>query len=239
MKRALACLAVVAASALAAESPAPFSMAHPGKALPAGWRVLTLPRVPPAAIELVDDGGTTVLRVASHGSAGTAAQALDLDPATHPRLAWRWKVQSVVAHADLARKDGDDFAARVYVFFDVPAAELPWKERVKLELARLVHGNALPVAGLCYVWDNRHRAGTIAPNPYAPHIRTFVLESGAGAAGRWVDERRDLAADFRAAFPERAAPVPRITGIAAGNDTDQTGEHAVAWFGDFRVEPGG
>ena len=239
MRRVLACLSIFAACALAAESPAPFSAASPGKALPAGWRMLTLPRVTPASVELVDDAGTTVLRVASHAAAGSAAHALDLDPATHPRLAWRWKVENVVAHADLARKDGDDFAARVYVFFDVRPSELPWKERVKFELARLAHGSGLPVAGLCYVWDNRHAVGSIAPNPYAPHIRTFVLESGAKEAGRWVGEKRDLAADFRAAFPDHAAAVPRITGIAAGNDTDQTGEHAVAWFGDFRVEGGG
>lgn len=239
MKRWLAILSIFAAGAFGAQPPAPFSLASPGQVLPAGWRVVTLPRVTPAAIELVDDAGTTVLRVASRAAAGTAAHALDLDPASHPRLAWRWKVDRVVAHADLARREGDDFAARVYVFFDVRPSELPWKERVKLELARLVHGSDVPVAGLCYVWDNRHAAGTIVPNPYAPHIRTFVLESGAAQAGRWIDEKRDLAADFRAAFPERAGPVPRITGIAAGNDTDQTGEEAIAWFGDFRVEGGG
>jgi hypothetical protein len=30
--------------------------------------------------------------------------------------------------------------------------------------------------------------------------------------------------------------VPRVTGIAVGNDTDQTGETVTAWFGDFRLE---
>ena len=237
MRRVLAALALVATVAVAADGLAPFSVSPAGKLLPAGWRIVTLPRVTPATIELVDDAGTTVLRVASHAAAGTAAHALDIDAATRPRLAWRWKVDRVVARANLTRKDGDDFAARVYVFFDVPTSELRWTERVKLELARLVHGRDVPAAGLCYVWDNRHATGTIVPNPYAPHIRTFVLESG--RPGRWVDERRDLDADFRAAFPGRAAPVPRITGIAAGNDTDQTGEDAVAWFGDFRMEAGG
>jgi hypothetical protein len=58
--------------------------------------------------------------------------------------------------------------------------------------------------------------------------------SGNGEAGRWQEERRDLASDFRTAFARDA--VPRVTGIAAGNDTDQTGESATAWFGDFRLE---
>ncbi|HZZ93393.1 MAG TPA: DUF3047 domain-containing protein [Usitatibacter sp.] len=229
---------LAAGCALAADAIAPFSAMGPGARLPAGWRLVTLPRVPAARISLASDGGATVLHVQSEAAAGTAAHALTLDARAQPWLAWRWKVDRVVEHADLARREGDDFAARVYVFFDVPASELPWAERAKVALARLVHGAEVPAAGLCYVWDNRHAVGTIAPNPYAPHIRTFVLESGAAQAGRWVAERRDLDADFRAAFPGRPGPVPRITGIAAGNDTDQTGESASAWFGDFRVEAG-
>jgi hypothetical protein len=235
-RAALACL--VALCAAGADAVAPFSTSAPGPVLPPGWRAITLPRIAPARIELTADEGATVLRVESRGGGGSAAHALDLDPASHPRIAWRWKVDRVVARANLARRDGDDFAARVYVFFDVPDAELPWAERLKLKLARLLHGKDVPSAGICYVWDNTHAPGTIAPNPYAPHIRTYVLESGGSAPGRWVEERRDVAADFRAAFPGRLAPVPRIVGIAAGNDTDQTGEAAVAWFGDFRVESG-
>jgi Protein of unknown function (DUF3047) len=230
--------AVIAAGcALAADGIAPFSWAAPGSRLPPGWRIVTLPHVPAARISLESDAGVTVLRVQSDAAAGTAAHGLALDAVTRPRLSWRWKVDRVIAHADLARRDGDDFAARVYVFFDVPASELPWGERVKLRLARLIHGSEVPSAGLCYVWDNHHPVGTIVPNPYAPHVRTFVLESGEREAGHWVPERRDLDADFRAAFPHRSSAVPRITGIAAGNDTDQTGESASAWFGDFRVEP--
>jgi hypothetical protein len=228
----------LALCAMAAVPLATFSSAAPGPSLPPGWRAVTLPRIAPARIELASEDGATVLRVESRDGGGIAAHALELDPVSHPRLTWRWKVDRVVAKANLARRDGDDFAARVYVFFDVPDAELPWVERVKLRLARLVHGSDVPSAGLCYVWDNTHAPGTIVPNPYASHIRTFVLETGATHAGRWIDERRDLAADFRAAFPGRAAPVPRITGIAAGNDTDQTRETATAWFGDFRVEAG-
>jgi len=231
-------LAFALAQAGAAPTLAPFSAAAPGPALPPDWRIVTLPRIAPARIELAGEDGITVLRVASHAAAGTAAHALDIDAASHPRLAWRWKVDRVLAHADLMRRDGDDFAARVYVFFDVPEAELPWPERVKLRIARLLHGREVPSTGICYVWDGTHRPGTIAPNPYAPHIRTFVLRSGDADAGRWVEERRDLAADFRAAFAGRSAPVPRITGIAAGNDTDQTKESATAWFGDFRLETG-
>ena len=36
---------------------APFSGARPGAVLPAGWRPLTLPRIPPTEVALVDDTG--------------------------------------------------------------------------------------------------------------------------------------------------------------------------------------
>jgi hypothetical protein len=219
----------------AAAGIAPFSGAKPGAELPAPWRPLNLPRIAPPEVALVEDGGATVLRLRTAAGGGTVAHDLDASPRAQPVLAWRWKVDRVIGKADLARKDGDDFAARVYVFFDVPVETLPLGARVKALLARTVWGERLPTAALCYVWDNRHPPGTSAWNPYTDRVRTVVLRSG--SAGEWAAEARDLEADFRAAFGSQwTGPVPRVTGIAAGNDTDQTGETATAWFGDFRLE---
>ena len=229
-------MAVGAAMAVDAAAIAPFSAAAPGSALPSGWREIALPRAKRADVALVAEDGATVLRVLSAAAAGSAAHALPEGLPPRSLLRWRWKIDRAVAGADLARRDGDDFAARVYVFFDLPLEELSFGERVKLRLARLLHGGDVPAAGICYVWDNRHPPGTVGPNPYAPRIRTFVLRSGVESAGRWAEERRDLEADFRTAFGARPGGMPRVTGIAAGNDTDQTGERATAWFGDFIAE---
>ncbi|MCL4690157.1 MAG: DUF3047 domain-containing protein [Burkholderiales bacterium] len=219
----------------AAAGIAPFSSANPGAALPEGWRPLTLPRVAAPDFSLVDEGGATVLRVRSAAAAGTVAHDLAAVPAAAPVLAWRWKVDRVVEKADLATKAGDDFAARVYVFFDVPVESLSLGARMKALVARAIWGEKLPTAALCYVWDNRHPTGTRAWNPYTDRVRTVVLRSG--RPGAWAEESRDLEADFREAFGAQwPGPVPRVTGVAAGNDTDQTGEAVTAWFGDFRLE---
>ena len=232
---ALAALCAAAASGL--DGPiAPFSAQPPGASLPAGWRILTLPRIRPSEIALAADDGTTVLRVRSRASSASAAFSLGALP-VEGTLAWRWKIDRVVDGADLDEKRGDDFAARVYVFLDIPDDAFPWGERLRLKLGRLIYGADLPSAAICYVWDNRHPVGTSTWNPYSRRVRTVVVESGAARAGQWLDERRDIAADFRAAFGEASAAGSRVTGVAAGNDTDQTGETATAWFGDFRLDP--
>lgn len=175
-----------------------------------------------------------MLRIVSADAAGSVAHRLAVDPARAPMLSWRWKIDRVVAAADLARKDGDDYAARLYVTFDVPEAALALGERLRIRLARLLYGTELPTAALCYVWDNRHPVGATAWNAYSSRVRMVVLRSGAEGAGRWASEARDVAADFRAAFGGAA---PAITGVAVSADTDQTHERVTAWFGDLRLEP--
>jgi Protein of unknown function (DUF3047) len=231
-------LVAFAAYADTGSSIAAFSPLAPSLALPAGWREVRLPRPRPPEYSLVREDSATVLRVRSDSAAGSLAHAVDVDLASRPRLAWRWKIDRVVEAADLERKEGDDYAARVYVMFDVPLDELALATRVKIRLARFLHGGDVPAAAICYVWDNRHAPGTIRANAHVESVRMVVVESGAARAGTWVYESRDLAADFRAAFPDLRRSAPRrAIGVAVGNDTDQTGESVTAWFGDVKLEP--
>jgi hypothetical protein len=221
----------IALASAAADTTIPaFSNASPGAALPAPWQVQLLPRKRAADVSLVEDEGKTVLRVHSQDAFGTAAIRFALDA---PVISWRWRVDRVLDRARLGTREGDDFAARVYVSFEIPMESLTFGERVRLQIARLIYGD-VPSAAICYVWDNRSPKGHSTWSPYGERVRLVVLRNAADGAGRWEEERRDVAADFRAAFGREAPPV---TGIAAGNDTDQTEETATAWFGDFRIEP--
>ena len=85
----------------------------------------------------------------------------------------------------------------------MPLERLPFATRTRIRLARIFFGSDLPVAALCYVWDNRHAPGTQAWNAYSDHVRMVVVESGSACAGRWVDEARDVAADWQASFGRR------------------------------------
>ena len=100
-----------------------------------------------------------------------------------------------------------------------------------LGLARALRGDQVPDAAINYIWDNRHPLGTWQPNAYTERARMLVLRSGGADAGRWIDERRDVAADFQRAFGHAPS---RLTGLAIASDTDNTGEEARAGFADFR-----
>ena len=223
----------LAAVALPAGSIAAFSTAAAGAGVPATWRRVTIPRVKGPEFALVDDAGRTVLRVRADSAAGSLAHDLSAAPAATPMLSWRWKVERSLDRAAWGIREGDDFAARVYVTFDVPVDALPLADRAKLALGRVLHGDDLPTAAICYVWASRVPVGTTGWSPYTGRVRIVVLESGDARAGQWVSETRDLEADFRAAF---GGPAPRITSVLVASDTDQTRASATAWFGDMRLE---
>jgi hypothetical protein len=234
VKAALSLLAAGVAIAAAAEGIPRFSTSPAGGGFPAGWRLVPIGNVKPIEATLVADAGTTVVRIRAEAAAGSLAHRLDADTARAPVLRWRWKVDRVPSRADLRTREGDDYAARVYVAFHVPEAALAFGERVRLAFGRLLYGEDLPAAALCYVWDNRHPPGTSAWNAHSAQVRMIVVEQGEARAGRWVQAERDVEADWRAAFGTRyPGPVPRIAGVAISADTDQTGEAVTAWFGDL------
>ena len=105
-------------------------------------------------------------------------------------------------------------------------------DRTKLRVARWWYGDQVPAAALCYVWANQEQVGTTTGNAYTSRVVAVVLRNAQSAVGDWVDEKRNLAADFRAAFGD---VTPTVTGIAIAADTDQTGESVTAWFGDIRL----
>ena len=211
----------------------PFSSARAGGALPEGWEPLVLKNIKNRTrYTLVEDGGITVLRAESNAAASGLTRKLRVNSAEYPIITWRWRVNNVLNASDLYRREGDDYPARVYVIFDYPLSRLPWDARLKLRIARILHDTEVPAATLCYVWDGKAPAGTIAPSAYTDRVRMIVVESGAARIGRWVEVERDLVADFRAAFGEEP---PAIAAVALATDTDDTHESATAFFGDISL----
>jgi hypothetical protein len=209
-----------------------------GGSPPEPWKLQQLnPSITPTRYQLRDWEGVAAIEAQARGSMALLGRPVGVDLTQTPVLCWRWRVDAALKTADMTRKSGDDYAARVYLSFSVPPDRLDFGTRLSLRIARKLYGDDVPDAALNYVWDNRHAIGTWQANAYTERTQMLVMRSGDGDAGRWVTERRDVSADFLHAFGH--APL-RLTGLAIATDTDNTGEEAHAGFADFRfVGPGG
>jgi hypothetical protein len=158
------------------------------------------------------------------------ARPLDVDLKRTPVLCWRWRVDDVLQKADMTKKSGDDYAARVYVALKLPPQALGLGLRAKLALARSIYGDHVPDAALNYVWDNRHPQGMIQANAYTDRTQMIVMRTGRQEIGRWVNERRDVLLDARQLFGDFDH---EAASLAVASDTDNTGEQARAGFADL------
>lgn len=201
-----------------------------------GWQVLKpAPKANDTRYSVVLDAGKAVLKAEAEQSMSGLIHPVRIDLRQYPLLRWRWKIAAPLKRADMTQMTGDDYAARVYVMFDYPVEKLSFGTRAKLALAEALYGQKIPTAALNYVWDNRQPVGTIQLNTYTDRARMIVLQSGAAYAGQWMTETRDLASDFRAAFGEEP---PDVVAVAVATDTDNTGESAIAWYGDLEFLQG-
>jgi Protein of unknown function (DUF3047) len=203
----------------------------PSPVPPAPWQLITLSNnIKPTQYAVVRwDGVMAIESIADHSMA-LMARPLSIDLTKTPVLCWRWRIADVLQTADMRKKTGDDYAARVYVALKLPPQALGFGLRAKLALARSIYGEHVPDAALNYVWDNRFPTGTIAPNAYTDRTQMIVMRSGRQDIKRWVNERRDVLADATQLF---GSYDHQAVSLAVASDTDNTGERAKAGFADM------
>ena len=201
-------------------------------ALPAPWRVVQIDKkTKPTTYRMATVAGVAAVEARANDSMALFARPLSINLAATPILCWRWLVDAPVARGDMTKKSGDDYAARLYVAFDMPDSALSAGTRFKLGIARRLFGGNVPDAALNYVWDNRNPVGTRRKSAYTDRAELIVAETGTARAGTWVTERVDVAADFASAFGNRpGTPIQ----IAVASDTDNTDSIARAAFADLR-----
>ena len=153
----------------------------------------------------------SVVRATSHGTASGLYLRRRIDLEKTPILRWTWRVDGTLGDIDERTRAGDDYPARVYVIRSHPV--FLWRTRA-----------------VNYVWSSAQAAGATWPNAYTDASRNVAVRSGEEEAGRWVEERRDVRADFRALFGES---VRHVDAVAIMTDTDNTGGAAVAYYGDI------
>lgn len=195
---------------------------------PAPWVKYNLGNKTPTIYKVAVVAGRTGLEARVNSSMSLLVRPVRVDLAETPIICWRWYVETPVQRADLTRKSGEDFAARLYIGFDMPEKVLSAMTRLKLALARTVYGKTLPDAALVYVWDNTHAVGTERKSVFTDRMQIVVSETGSSTARTWVMERADVAADFGRAFGNKPGTI-RYIGLAAdGDNTKSAGRAAFA-----------
>jgi hypothetical protein len=156
------------------------------------------------------EGDSVVVRAESRDSASGYYRKISLNAKLYPYINWSWKVQGAVPAEDPYSKAYDDYAARVYLVFP---GKVFWQTR-----------------SIVYAWADRLPVGKIIASPYSDRVAVVAVESGNGHAGIWRHERRNYVEDYRRYF--KAEPDDPVA-VAFMTDTDNTGGHALAWYGDI------
>ncbi len=154
------------------------------------------------------------IKATSRASASALYYRIEYDTREYPILKWRWKVSRVLSKGDALKRDGDDYAARVFVVFP---SSVSWKGRV-----------------LVYVWASKLPKGKAVTNSHNSNFMIVAVESGSGGVGEWKEEQRNVYEDYRRYF---GGEPPKAGAIAIMTDTDNTAEEATAWYGPIWILP--
>ncbi len=152
-----------------------------------------------------------VLRADSSAAASGLYREVSIDMNKTPILNWDWKVDNILTGNDERTKTGDDYPARIYVVFS--GGVMFWRTRA-----------------INYVWSNKQPVNGSWSSAYTRNAGMIAIQSGSENIGRWMNESRNVPADYRRLFGEDPDV---IDAVAIMTDTDNTGAAATAWYGDI------
>ena len=85
------------------------------------WQEVRLKaEIKPNTFTLRDWDGVPALEVKSSASMSLLGRPVEVDLDRTPVLCWRWRIDAPLQSADMTRRSGDDYAARLYVSLALP-----------------------------------------------------------------------------------------------------------------------
>jgi hypothetical protein len=198
------------------------------------WQHRIFPGKQPTQFQVTRQDGREAVRAKSEGSMSVLRKPLRVEAADLGRVAFSWKVSEFPDEADMGDRALEDSAARIVLVFEGDRTSFSSRTAQLSEMLHTFTGEPLPYATLMYVWCNLRPAGTVILNPRTDRVRKLVVQSGTGQANRWLDYQRDIRADYIAAFGK---PPGALVGIALMTDSDNTGNSALAWYGEPKLLP--
>lgn len=153
------------------------------------------------------------LEAVSQSSASGLVKKIRIDIEAFPFLNWRWRIENRLSGTfDEKQKEGDDYAARIYVV--VSGGIAVWNTRA-----------------LNYVWAQNSKKGDTWPNAFAKDNAVMVaVRSSEDPLSTWHTEKRNIREDFIRLFGKE---VRFIDAVVLMSDTDNTRNKVTAYYGDI------
>ena len=165
--------------------------------------------------------GRVALKAVSDGAASGLVIEKQIDLLETPYVNWSWLVEKALSKLDERSKDGDDYAARVYVIVD--GGLLPWEKKA-----------------ISYVWSSSQGQGQVWDNAFAgSNVKMVSVRGQESNIGQWYDEKRNVYKDLIKYFGDKGSDEANqksyryIDTVAIMTDTDNSRGHAEAFYGDI------
>ena len=170
---------------------------------------------------ITDDADKRVLKAISSDAASGLAKEKVIDLFKTPYLNWSWKIDNTLPNLNETTKDGDDYAARIYV--------------VKSGGWQIWNTLALN-----YVWSSNQIKGAQWDNAFVgDNAKMLAVEGSGSQAGVWVTEKRNVYKDMIAFFGDKGSEEENeeayrfLDAVAIMTDTDNSHLSAVAYYADI------
>tara|TARA_R110000824_G_scaffold52692_3_gene146068 strand:+ start:59147 stop:59803 length:657 start_codon:yes stop_codon:yes gene_type:complete len=161
--------------------------------------------------QLVQDQHGQSLMASTSGSASGLFREINIDLTQTPYLNWSWKIENIYNGNDEQSKAGDDYPVRIFVV--VSGGLFFWNTKA-----------------LNYAWSSNQAEQTQWESAVTRNAMMLAIRSGDEEAGEWLKEKRNIREDFQKLF---GVDVTSIDAIAIMSDSDNTGQSAVAYYGDI------
>lgn len=153
-----------------------------------------------------------VLKSEANASASGLFKKVRVDLTQTPFLNWSWQIEKAHPPLEERTKQGDDYAARIYLVVD--GGLLFWKS-----------------IALNYVWSSSQTIESTWPSSYAvKNVMLVAQRTNDHPLSTWYKEKRNVYNDFKNIFEKE---ITHIDAVAIMTDSDNSGGDVKAYYGDI------
>ena len=171
--------------------------------IPKGWELKEWKGKGEIIIE--NEDGISFIHLKSSKNSFALHKELNFNIKEYPVITWRWKVSRLPDGADVRNSKTDDQAAQIYIVFP--------------KFPAMINSR---VAG--YIWETSATAGSVITSKKRSYTKYIVLQSGKERLGEWLEEKRNVYADYKMLFNEEPPLVGKVSVMIDTDNTKSSGE---------------